>query len=125
MRHLLTLLVFVVFCAACGNHPAQTTTSTRKEDEKESPEAFIKVNYEVRKNLVGKKIVEGEVLNTGKYLTYSAVTLKIVSYLDGDEQSVPYTVPGPIAPGGKVDFRYKPEGNPEKVTVAVSGASEQ
>lgn len=123
MRQLLSALAFLMLLSSCGGHTATTTTSTTKDDEREHPDNYIKVNYEVRRNLVGKKIVEGEVINTGKYLTYKTVTLRIVSIKDGDETSVTHTVSDAVAPGGKADFKFKPEGNPEQVKVFVAGAS--
>lgn len=123
MRRLLTLATFALLFASCGDGPATTTTSSKKEDERKHPDDYIKVNYQVRRNLVGRKLVEGEVLNTGKYLTYNTVTLRIVSIKDGDESSVNYTVSDAIAPGEKASFKYKTEGNPEQVKVQVAGAS--
>lgn len=116
-------LLCVLFLAACGDGPATTTSSNKSDDERAHPDAYIKVNYEVRRNLVGKKIVEGEVLNTGKFLTYKTVTLRIVSYKESDESTVSYTVSDAIAPGEKAEFKYKPEGSPERVKVFVAGAS--
>jgi hypothetical protein len=123
MRKLLSALALLCLLSACGGQTATTTTSTKKDDEREHPDNYIKVNYEVRRNLVGKKVVEGDVLNTGKYLTYKTVTLRIVTYKDGDENTVTYTVPDPVAPGGKADFKFKPEGNPDRVKVFVAGAT--
>src|SRR5688572_20924448 len=115
MRRIITTLLLATFCAACGDGPATTTTSSKKDDEREQPDRYIKVNYQVRRNLVGKKVVEGEVINTGKYLTYKTVTLLIVSEKDGDESTVNYTVPNAVAPGEKTPFKFKPEGNPGNV----------
>lgn len=123
MRRLFIALSTSLLFASCGGNTATTTTSTKKDDEREHPDTYIKVNYEVRRNLVGKKVVEGEVINTGKYLTYKSVTLRIVSYNDGDEASVNYTVSDAIAPGAKAEFKYKPEGSPERVKIFVAGAS--
>lgn len=120
---LLVAAAFTLLCSACGDGPATTTTSNKKDDERAHPDTYIKVNYEVRRNLVGKKVVEGEVINTGKFLTYKTVTLRIVSNKDGDESSVTYTVPDAVAPGGKSEFKFKPEGNPDQVKVFVAGAS--
>jgi hypothetical protein len=122
MRLLLAAVLVSLF-ASCSNEPATTTSSTKKDEERAHPDTYIKVNYEVRRNLVGKKVVEGEVINTGKFLTYKTVTLRIISYRDGDENSVNYTVSDAIAPGAKAEFRFKPEGNPERVKVVVAGAS--
>jgi hypothetical protein len=123
MRRLLTAIAFLFLCTGCGNGPATTTTSNKKDDERAHPDTYIKVNYEVRRNLVGKKVVEGEIINTGKYLTYKTVSLRIVSYNDGDENTVSYTVPDAVAPGAKAEFKFKPEGNPDRVKVFVAGAS--
>jgi hypothetical protein len=123
MRQLLSAFTLLLFLSACGGRPATTTTSTTKDDEREHPDNYIKVNYEVRRNLVGKKVVEGEVINTGKYLTYKTVTLRVITIKDGDESSVTYTVQDAVAPGGKADFKFKPEGNPERIKVTVAGAS--
>ncbi len=116
-------LLCVLLLAACGNGPATTTSSNKSDDERAHPDTYIKINYEVRRNLAGKKVVEGEVLNTGKFLTYKTVTLRIVSYKDGDENTVTYTVSDAIAPGEKAAFKFKPEGAPERVKVFVAGAS--
>lgn len=123
MQRILVVAFFLIFCSACGDGPATTTSSAKADDERANPADYIKVNYEVRRNLVGKKVVEGAVLNTGKYLTYKTVTLRIVSIKDGDETSVSHTVAEAIAPGEKAAFKYKPEGNPERVQVAVAGAT--
>jgi hypothetical protein len=123
MRRFLIPAAFAILCTSCGDGPATTTTSSKKDDERAHPDAFIKVNYEVRRNLVGKKVVEGEVLNTGKYMTYKTVSLRITAYKDGDENTVSYTVSDAIAPGEKAEFKYKPEGNPDRVKVYVAGAT--
>jgi hypothetical protein len=123
MRRFIIIAVLGLLCASCGDGPATTTTSIRKEDEASHPASFIKVNYEVRRNLVGKKVVEGSVLNTGKHLSYNTITLRITAIKDGDENSVNYTVSEKIAPGEKAEFKFKPEGNPDRVEVAVAGAT--
>ena len=123
MRLSITAATLMLLLASCHGGTPTTTTSSKKEDERERPDAYIKVNYEVHRNLVGKKVVEGEVINTGKYLTYKTITLRIVSYKGGDESTVNYTVPEAVAPGGKAEFKFKPEGNPEQVKVFVAGAS--
>ncbi len=124
MRLFQTLVVTpLLLLAACGDGPATTTSSNKKEDERAHPDAYIKVNYEVRRNLVGKKVVEGDVLNTGRFLTYKTVTLRIVSYKDDDDNTVNYTVSDAIAPGSKAEFKFKPEGNPDRIKVFVAGAS--
>jgi hypothetical protein len=122
MRRLNIIFLSSLLLAGCGDRPT-TTTSSRKEEERAHPDMYLKVNYEVHRNLVGKKVVEGEIINTGKFMTYKTVTLRIVSIKNGNETSVPYTVSDAIAPGGKADFKFKPEGNPEQVKVVVTGAS--
>ena len=121
-RSILLALILALPLSGCGD-TATTTTSTTKDNERQHPDAYLKVNYEVRRNLVGKKVIEGEVINTGKYMTFKTVTLKIESYKDGDEVSVNYTVPESVAPGEKREFKYKPEGNPEKVKVSIASAT--
>lgn len=122
MYRIFILLLLASGLCACSDNP-KTITAT-KEAEQSNPEDFLKVNYEVRRNLLAKKIVEGEIINTGKNISYSAVTLSIKTYSnDGDEGHVTYTVPGRIAPGGHEAFKYKPEGNPERVEVFVRSAS--
>ena len=123
MRRYLTIAAFAFLCASCGDGPATTTTSPKKEEEASHPDDFIKVNYEVRRNLVGRKVIEGTLLNTGKHLSYKTVTLRITAYKDGDENTVNYTLSEAIAPGEKADFKFKPEGNPDRVKVTVAGAS--
>ncbi len=123
MRLLFPILLSALLVTACGNGPATTTTSSRKDEERAHPDTYIKVNYEVRRNLVGKKVVEGEVINTGKFLTYKTVTLRITATKDGDDNTVTYTVPDAIGPGEKAGFKFKPEGSPESVKVAVAGAT--
>ena len=122
MRSILIALLIACAIAGCNSAPS-TTTSATKDVEREHPDAYLKVNYEVRRNLVGKKVIEGEVINTGKYMTFKTVTLKIESIKDGDETSVNYTIPDAVAPGAKQEFKYKPEGNPDKVKVSIASAS--
>jgi hypothetical protein len=122
MRSILIALLIACAIAGCNSGPSTTTSST-KDVEREHPDAYLKVNYEVRRNLVGKKVIEGEVINTGKYMTFKTVTLKIESIRDGDETSVNYTIPDAVAPGAKQEFKYKPEGNPDKVKVSIASAS--
>lgn len=122
MRHFI-LAAMLLALSACGDGPAQNTGSTGAASERDNPSRFLKVNYQVRRNLVGKKVVEGEVINTGKFQTWNTVTLRITAIKEGNESSVAYTISEAVAPGGKADFKFKPEGNPDRVTVAVSGAT--
>ena len=119
------LTCFMAVCLwSCGTPPAKTKNAT-KEAEQANPADFLKVNFEVRKNLLGKKIVDGEVINTGKNLGYSSVTLRISCTKDGNETSTEYTVSDAIPPGGKANFSYKPDGNPAHVNVSVASAIAQ
>jgi len=121
MRHLFLVLIISCSFLACKNSPT-TTAITTKAAEQSHPDDFLKVNFEVHRNLLGKKIVEGEVINTGKYLTYKSVTLKISGNKDGESTQAEYTVSDTIAPGGHASFRYKPEGNQEQLKVTIASA---
>ncbi|MEO6830713.1 MAG: hypothetical protein ABI378_00695 [Chitinophagaceae bacterium] len=122
MKTLLVSCLMAICLWSCGAPPAKTTIAT-KETEQAHPTDFLKVNFEVRKNLLGKKIVEGEVINTGKNLGYSSVTLRISCTKDGDETNTEYTVSEAIPPGGKANFSYKPDGNPQQVKVSIASAT--
>lgn len=122
MRYLLLCILLPLF-ASCGSQSARNTGSTNASAERDNPGRFLQVNYQVRRNLVGKKVVEGEVINTGKFQTWKTVTLRITGYKDGDGNSVSYTLSEAIAPGEKASFKFKPEGNPERVKVAVTSAT--
>ena len=106
MRLLLLTILTATLFTAC-NEPAATTTSPTKQDEREHPGNYLKVNYEVHKNLLGKKIIDGTVIHTGKYLTYKTVTLRIDCIKDGNNNTVSYTVPDAVKPGGQQSFRFK------------------
>lgn len=113
-RALICLLAVVV--AACQDD----SKLPPKERERANPVSFIKVNYAVRKNLLGKQVIEGSIINTGTDITYKSVTLKIAceTKKNGD-QTLPYTINEALAPGKSVDFKYKPGFSCETVTVTV------
>lgn len=122
MKKLLFCCLIALSISGCGNPPAKTTTPTR-EAEQANPRDFLKVNYEVRKNLLGRKIVEGDVLNTGKNLSYSSVSLRIVCIKDGEENATEYTISSQIVPGAQAHFSYKTEGNPDQIKVTIASAT--
>ncbi len=116
-------LAFLLLLAACGNGPAHNTSSNSANEERDRPARYLQVNYQVRRNLVGRKVVEGEVINTGQFQTWKTVTLRISTEKNEEHADVNYTISESIAPGGKAAFKYKPEGNPERISVAVASAT--
>lgn len=121
MRILLSVLLPLIF-ASCSEQPG-VSTATDGASERANSATYVKVNCQVRKNLVGRKIVEGDVLNTGRFQTYNSVTLRIEMIEDGRKSAAEYTVAGKLPPGGRNSFRYKPEGAPEHIDVRVSAAT--
>ncbi|MBS1645061.1 MAG: hypothetical protein JST36_08500 [Bacteroidetes bacterium] len=122
MRSILVLFSLLLGLAACSP-PTTKTNIPSKAAEQANPTDFLRVNFEVRKNLLGKKIVNGTVLNTGKNQSYSSVTLSITCIKDGEESNTEYTLSEPLPPGGKAKFSYKPEGNPEQVKLRIASAT--
>ena len=121
MRNLL-LLPLVLLMLSCNEEPVVNAAGDTNT-ERAHPATYVKVNYEVRKNLVGKKIIEGDVLNAGRFQTYTSVSLSIEMTDNGKKTVTEYTVPGKLAPGSRNPFRYKPEGNPDHIAVRVSAAT--
>ena len=122
MRYIFFCLLLLPLLAGCGGPSVRNTSSPNAGDERDNPGRYLQVNYEVRRNLVGRKVVEGQVINTGKFQTWKAVTLRITAYEDGDANNVNLTIDEAIAPGGKASFRFKPEGKPARVKVIVASA---
>ena len=123
MRCLLVFLCCLPLLAGCGEPSARNTGSSDAAAERDNPGRYLQVNYEVRRNLVGRKVVEGKVINTGKFQTWKTVTLRITAYEDGDANSVNLTLAEPIAPGAGASFRFRPEGKPDRVKVGVASAT--
>ncbi len=121
MRYL-PLLPALFVLLSCRGRPA-VHTAADKAVEQASPSTYVKVNYQVRKNLLGRKVIEGEVLNAGRFQTYTSVSLNVELTEDGHKTSLEYTVPGKLPPGGRNAFRYKPEGSPEHISIRVSAAT--
>lgn len=123
MRLLVSVLAFLLCCTACNERTPASRAAT-PDEERQHPDDFLKVNFEVRRNLINKKVVEGEVVNTGKNLTYRSITLKIDCInKDGDHNPVNYTITEIVAPGGRASFRFKPDGSPDQIKVSVASAS--
>ena len=122
MRLLTLVVCCAITCLGC-NDPVATTKTPTADDERAHPANYLKVNFEVHKNLVGKKVIEGTVMHTGKYLTYKTVTLRIDCYKGGNNNPVPYTLVAPLKPGMHESFKFKPESNPDKVKVSISEAT--
>lgn len=118
MKRALICLLAISF-AACQDD----SRLPPEERERINPASFIKVNHAVRKNLLGKQVIEGKVINTGTNITYKSVTLKIEceTKKNGD-QTIPYTINESLAPGKSVDFKYKPGFQCETVKVTVKSA---
>jgi hypothetical protein len=121
MRYLI-FLPLILTLYSCNERPAVTNASGEAA-ERAHPGTFLKVNYQVRRNLVGKKIIEGEVLNTGRFQTYNSVSLSIEMTQDGHKTIAEYTVAGTLPPGGRNAFKYKPERVPDHVDIHVSAAT--
>ena len=118
MKYLIILLAAFCFCA-CGDD----SKLPPKEREKINPASFIKVNHSLRKNLVGRQVIEGKLINTGTSITYKSVTLRLeCETKDNGTQTVPFTVNESLAPGKSVDFKYKPGFSCETVEVTVKSA---
>lgn len=123
MRFLIPLIAVMLSCVSCNQHTPASRAAT-PDEERQHPDDFLKVNFEVRRNLINKKVVEGEVVNTGKNLTYRSITLKIDCInKDGDHNPVNYTITDVVAPGGRASFRFKPDGSPDQIKVSVASAA--
>lgn len=70
------LLPLALLMLSCNDEPVVNTAGGTGA-EGAHPATYVKVNYEVRKNLVGKKIIEGNVLNTGRFQTYISASQSI------------------------------------------------
>jgi hypothetical protein len=115
MKIFVPIITSIVLLTACGG--GQKESDKKYENSKESieqteqknPVKFITVNGDKKKNLIGQTVVNADVHNNAKMVTYKDVDVKITFYsktgtvLEEDHQ----TIYENIAPGTSVHFKSK------------------
>ncbi len=115
MKIFLSIFTTILLLTACGG--AQKDADKNYENSKESieqieqknPIKFITVDGDKKKNLIGQTVVNADVHNNAKMVTYKDVDVKISFYsktgavLEEDHE----TVYENIAPGTSVHFKSK------------------
>lgn len=115
MKIFLSIFTTILLLTACGG--GQKDADKNYENSKESieqieqknPVKFITVDGEKKKNLIGQTVVNADVHNNAKMVTYKDVDVKISFYsktgtvLEEDHE----TVYENIAPGTSVHFKSK------------------
>jgi hypothetical protein len=115
MKIFLSIFTSILLLTACGG--GQKDGDKNYENSKESiekieqknPVKFITVEGEKKKNLIGQTVVNADVHNNAKMVTYKDVDVKISFYsktgtvLEEDHE----TVYENIAPGTSVHFKSK------------------
>ena len=97
-----------------------------EEVEKKSPDKFLSVEGNDKKNLLGQTVVKGKVYNNAKMVTYKDVDVKLFFYsktgtLLQEDQEVIYET---IEPGKSMQFKSKyfaPKGT-ESIVLKVMSA---
>ena len=130
-RFILLSIIFTA-CNSKDKTPDKTrdkyeqTKQSLAETEKKNPALFITVNSDDWKNIIGQRVVRGNVVNSAKVCSYKDVDLELSFYsktgalLEKDHEIIYET----IAPGGITRFKTKyfaPKGT-SKVGVKVMGA---
>ena len=87
----------------------ETGKLTVEEVEKKSPQLFISVTGNDKKNLLGQTVIKAKLFNNAKMVTYKDIDVKLFFYsktatlLQEDQEMVYET----IAPGKSVSFKSK------------------
>ncbi len=105
--------------AACGGNDKEQeakakdkyekTKETLEETEKKNPIRFLAVNGQDKKNLIGKTVIKGVIVNKATVVSYKDVDIEISFYsktgalLLRDHEMIYET----IAPGSSQDFKTK------------------
>ena len=87
--------------------PLQKLASTEKE--RLNPSSFIKNNASIRNNIMGKKVIHGNITNTASFAIFRDITLR-VSFLNKtnkDLGSKDFTFYELLKPGQTIPFRCK------------------
>ncbi len=95
--------------AAANAQKYEETKLSLEEIEKQSPEKFIVVTGNDKKNLIGQTVVKGKVTNNAKMATFKDVDIKLFFYsktgvlLQEDQEMIYET----LAPGASKSFKSK------------------
>lgn len=88
------------------------------------PEAYVKLSFDYRKNILGETVVEGAMTNNAQHTTYRDVRLMV--YFDDAESTVldsaSQVIFEAVAPGAKADFRIKEKGPKRGKSIRVQVA---
>jgi hypothetical protein len=104
----------------------ESSKMSLEEVEKQSPDKFLIVEGNDKKNLLGQTVVKGKVYNNAKMVTYKDVDIKLYFYsktgtLLQEDQEIIYES---IAPGKNMQFKSKyfaPKGT-ESIVMKVMAA---
>jgi hypothetical protein len=119
MKNSLSIFAAILFLNACGGGQKDGDAKAEKNYEKskesieqieqKNPAKFITVEGEKKKNLIGQTVINADVHNNAKMVTYKDVDVKISFYsktgtvLEEDHK----TVYENIAPGTSAHFKEK------------------
>jgi hypothetical protein len=136
MKKLLILFLAPLFLfSSCSNEKKYNIQSNDKyekgkasleEIEKKSPEKFLAVSGNSKKNLLMQTVVKGKVYNNAKIVSFKDVAIKLKFYsktgtLLEEDTDVIYET---IGPGGSSSFKSKffaPKGT-DSVAMSIAGA---
>lgn len=104
----------------------ETTVQSILQQEKSSPQNFITQTTNMRQNLIGQKVLEGEVSNTASIAGFKDVVLQVTYLSKTDTQlgTEQFKIFEMLPPGKKAAFKFKtfaPEGT-VKCTTTIGGA---
>lgn len=127
------LICCAIFFVSCNSENANQEQKSYKETknallkkEERDPAAFISVNGNSKKNIVGQTVVKGTLMNKASVATYKDVNLQLTFYsktkalLETDKETI-YQI---LNPGDVQDFKTKyfaPKGT-DSVGLKVLGA---
>lgn len=137
MKKIIPVLLAVSFVfAACGGDEKKAEAKTKdkyeqtreslEETEKKNPKRFLAVQGSDRRNLIGQRVIKGEVSNKATVASYKDVDIELSFYsetgtlLEKDHEVIYET----IAPGGSTSFKTKyfaPKGT-DSVAMKIVGA---
>lgn len=124
MKYPLIISSFILFFASCENKKDYDVNSERnyekgkvtlQQTEQRSPSAFLVIEGENKKNIIGQTVVRGEITNNAKIVSFEDIELKLSFYsktgtLLEEDREIVYEK---IAPGNTKKFKskyYTPKG---------------
>ena len=124
MKYLSVIICLFLFVQACENKTDYDVNGdknyekgkvTLQQTEQRSPSAFLVIEGEKKRNLIGQTVINGQITNNGKIVSYKDVDVKLSFYsktgslLEEDHETVYET----ITPGNTKNFKckyYAPKG---------------